>query len=366
MYSSSRRLLAPAVGLALTLGIGLGVFGLYLRSPGMAPLAPVHIATDPAVGAPVTGSAVTGSPVTDGTVTGSPATPPPVSSSPFTTGPITALPLPAPRPPRPVVTLPPQKTFKTFALNEGVAVRLTQGRVGRVQVALLTGGQPVSRHVLWRSSVGEFVKAAGAAAGVNGTFFKDAAIASNDSNMLGPLLTPGDHFLSETDPVQLKKIVGRPLVAWSHNRFLVTDFDPATMNRKAQVKAMLPGMTDAFLAGGWLVHGGHALSTTAMMAHAPSDAQQVRPRVFFGVTKAGLVIAGATTTPVSSARLAQVAEAAGAQEAVLMDSGYSTSLIYGSRVLAVGHKSRKVASRPVPHAIVFMNPVLAAVKPSAP
>ena len=77
-------------------------------------------------------------------------------------------------------------------------------------------------------------------------------------------------------------------------------------------------------------------------------------------------IAGATVTPVSSSRLAQIAEAAGAREAVLMDSGYSTSLIYGTRVLAVGHRTRKVASRPVPHAIVFMNPVLAAVQVRAP
>jgi|GEM_PF-2298238 len=355
MQSSPSRLLAPALGLALTLGAGLGVFGLYVRSLGGSPLAPVHSPSTTATTGPATAAPVAS----------------PVASSPASTGPITEAPpsgpvaLPAPRPPRPVVTVP-LPPPETFALNEGVAVRLTQRQMGRVQVMVLTGGQPVSRHVLWRSSVGEFVKAAGAAAGVNGTFFKDAAIASNDSNMLGPLLTPDGRFLSESDPTQLKKIVGRPLVAWSHTRFLVTDFDPRTMNRKAQVKALLPGMTDAFLAGGWLVHGGHALSPAAMMVHAPSDAQQVRPRVFFGVTKAGLVIAGATTTPVSSARLAKVAEAAGAQEAVLMDSGYSTSLIYGSRVLAVGHKSRKVASRPVPHAIVFMNPVLAAVKSSAP
>ncbi|WP_424952078.1 phosphodiester glycosidase family protein [Deinococcus sp.] len=284
-------------------------------------------------------------------------------------------PLPAPARPRPVLAFapPPPPTPvlgvlppDTSLLRENVAVQLSQVKMGRVQVALLRGGQPVSRHVLWRSSVGEFIRAAGAVAGVNGTFFKDAAIASNDSNMLGPMLTPDGHFLSETDPKQLKKITGRPLVAWSHDQFLVTAFEPLSMNRKAQVQALLPGMTDAFLAGGWLVHGGQALSAAAMMVHAPKDAQEVRPRVFFGVTTEGLVIAGATVTPVSSSRLAQIAQAAGAREAVLMDSGYSTSLIYGSRVLAVGHKTRKVPSRPVPHAIVFMNPVLATVQVGAP
>lgn len=266
-----------------------------------------------------------------------------------------------PAPPVVSVSLPPVSPLDIAAFHQDVPVQLRQVRMDRSRVALLVGGLPVSRHVLWRSSVGQFVRAAGAVAGVNGTFFKDAAIASNDSNMLGPMLTAGGDFLSETDPVQLRKIAGRPLVAWSHDQFLVTAFDPATMNRKAAVRALLPGVTDAFLAGGWLVHGGRALSTAQMMVHAPRDAQEVRPRVFFGVTKGGLSIAGATITPVSSARLAQIAEEAGAQEAVLMDSGYSTSLIYGERVLAVGHKTRGVPSRPVPHAIVFMNPAVALV-----
>ena len=249
----------------------------------------------------------------------------------------------------------PQQTSLT-ALNENVAVSMTRLQVGRTQLALITGGLPVSRHVLWRSSVGQFMKAAGAVAGVNGTFFKDAAIASNDSNMLGPLLTADGTFWQETDAYLLGRIAGRPLVAWSADQFLVTAFHPGQMNSRAQLRALLPGVTDAFLAGAWLVRGGAAVSAADMKKYAPSDAQEVRPRVFFGVTRAGLGIAGATTTPVSSARLAQIAQSVGAQEAVLMDSGYSTSLIYGSQVLAVGHKSRKVPSRPVPHAIVFFNP----------
>ena len=241
-------------------------------------------------------------------------------------------------------------------LNEGVPVTMTRLMVGRVQVALLTGGLPVSRHVLWRSSVVQFIKASGAAAGVNGTFFKDAAIASNDSNMMGPLLTADGTFLRESDAYLLSRIAGRPLVAWSHDQFLVTAFHPGTMNSRAQLRALLPGTTDAFVAGAWLVRGGQAISAEGMRRYASSDAQQVRPRVFFGITKDGLGIAGATITPVSSAQLAQIAQQVGAQEAVLMDSGYSTSLIYGAQVLAVGHSSRKVPSRPVPHAIVFFNP----------
>ncbi|MGI8748196.1 MAG: phosphodiester glycosidase family protein [Deinococcus sp.] len=244
-------------------------------------------------------------------------------------------------------------------LDASSPVRLVQETLGREKVALLIGGLPVTHHVHWRSSVGQFIRAAGGVAGVNGTFFKDAAIASNDSNMMGPLLTPDGVFLSESDPVLLGKISGRPLVAWSRGQFLVTSFVPRRMNHRADVKALLPGVTDAFAAGAWLVRGGQALRPAARLRYAASDAQQVRPRVFFGVTRGGQPIAGATITPVSSVRLAQIAQAAGAQEAVMLDGGYSTSLIYCARALAVGHSSRKTQSRPVPHAIVFMAPLLA-------
>jgi poly-beta-1,6-N-acetyl-D-glucosamine N-deacetylase len=78
----------------------------------------------------------------------------------------------------------------------------------------------------------------------------------------------------------------------------------------------------------------------------------------------------ATQTPASTDRLAQIAVKLGLKEAVLLDSGYSTSLIYGRRVLAVGHRTKAVASRPVPHAIVLFNPksqmVQASSKPSKP
>ena len=46
--------------------------------------------------------------------------------------------------------------------------------------------------------------------------------------------------------------------------------------------------------------------------------------------------------------------AAGLKEAVLLDSGFSTSLVLGKEVLASGHSTAGEPSRPVPHAIVLM------------
>jgi poly-beta-1,6-N-acetyl-D-glucosamine N-deacetylase len=72
------------------------------------------------------------------------------------------------------------------------------------------------------------------------------------------------------------------------------------------------------------------------------------------MTKTSELALGASLTPTSSSNLARAALAAGVQEAVLLDSGYSTSLVYDSRIIAVGRKTAKVPSRPVPHAIVVM------------
>jgi len=60
--------------------------------------------------------------------------------------------------------------------------------------------------------------------------------------------------------------------------------------------------------------------------------------------------------------LARAASSAGIEEAVLLDSGYSTSLVFGQQIVAVGRKRAKQPSRPVPHAIVLLDEAL----PTAP
>jgi biofilm PGA synthesis lipoprotein PgaB len=55
---------------------------------------------------------------------------------------------------------------------------------------------------------------------------------------------------------------------------------------------------------------------------------------------------------VDTEKLAQAAAAAGAKEAVLLDSGFSTSLCYNGKVVVSGHTSSGLVSRAVPHAII--------------
>lgn len=59
---------------------------------------------------------------------------------------------------------------------------------------------------------------------------------------------------------------------------------------------------------------------------------------------------------VKAAKTTYAARSLGAEEAVLMDSGFSTALVYEGKVLASGHASPSRPSQPVSHAIIVRWP----------
>jgi hypothetical protein len=63
--------------------------------------------------------------------------------------------------------------------------------------------------------------------------------------------------------------------------------------------------------------------------------------------------AGVTDPGVTSQMLAAILPQVGLKEAILLDSGFSTSLVYENRILATGHAGPQQPSRPVPHAILL-------------
>ncbi|HTQ09651.1 MAG TPA: polysaccharide deacetylase family protein [Fimbriimonadaceae bacterium] len=240
-------------------------------------------------------------------------------------------------------------------LAKPAPVSCEAGEYDNIKLVLLKGGTAESVLSSGREMVGDFVAENNAVAGINGTFFVMAAIASDDNRLIGPSRAekPGD-FMPDSDPYRLTKLVDRPMVVWGPTRFAVLPFEPGSMNQESSIKEFMPDYTDAFLAGAWLVHDGVPRTEDQMRNYSSQDIGDPRKRVFFGVTKDGQFLCGASQGSITSEMLAKAAVAAGVYEAVLLDSGFSASIVFNGKILVTGHSAIDNPSRPVPHAIVFV------------
>jgi peptidoglycan/xylan/chitin deacetylase (PgdA/CDA1 family) len=233
-------------------------------------------------------------------------------------------------------------------------VSLTAADYGGVKIAFVKGGSPVSwKDLEGREPVGDFVRDANGVAGINGGFFAEAAIKSNDNEMVGPSQAETDNlFRPDFNDARILKLLNRPLVMWNEKEIAVVPFQ-VTMDDQPSLNAFMPGLKDLFVAGAWLVHEGVARTRDQMDLFGSKDIQDPRKRAFMGVDFDGRFVIGASLSVTSSADLATALATAGVREAVLLDSGFSTSLIYDSKVIATGHTAPDLPSRPVPHAIVL-------------
>lgn len=135
---------------------------------------------------------------------------------------------------------------------------------------------------------------------------------------LGPYQAQGGAFVPETDPDRLALVQGRPLVLWNSERLAFVPFSPGLMNDDAQLRAFLPGLKGAFVAGAWLVQGGQGMSSAGILSVGTSDLRTLRRRVFLGVSLTGEPMLGVSNVPVNARQLALAAAKAGAQDAVLV------------------------------------------------
>lgn len=222
-------------------------------------------------------------------------------------------------------------------------------------VVAITGGKPKSVLIHGRQQVGDLIQQFGGVAGINGGFFADASIKSEKSQMLGPCVPENTGMFLDSYPIpNVEKLANRPLVMWDAERLCFVPYVHATMNEEYRLRQFMPDLTNAFLAGAWLVRDGRAFSKDQILAHGSTDAMEVRPRSFMGVRADGAMVLGASKNAIDSARLAEAAVALGCVHAVLLDSGYSTSLVFNQEVQASGHRTRDVKSRPIPHAIIVL------------
>jgi hypothetical protein len=253
----------------------------------------------------------------------------------------------------PVDIAPPDDPNAADAANPNAPLSVQAVTSHGVPMMLISGGTAGTRRSPIRAEVDQIVAENGAKAGLNGTFFANASLTGTDNLLIGPSLC-GDESSFVFSPFDRHpELAGRPMVLLAPSRTRIYPYDPSTMNDEAGLRSRLPGLTDAFLGGVWLVHNGVATGSDQEANYHIHDAEDPRRRAFFFITNDGQPGLGATTYVAKSSQIARALPSLGIREAVLLDSGFSTSLVCGSQILVTGHTSPGIPSRPVPHAILL-------------
>ncbi|MGB3200557.1 MAG: polysaccharide deacetylase family protein [Nodosilinea sp.] len=212
--------------------------------------------------------------------------------------------------------------------------------------SIITGGQPVTIHANSRYQLPEIMAGTNLAGAVDGGFFSLEYLDSNV--MIGPVLSQSTRQFIPGYSGETPRLNGRPLVLISPSQVLFVPFDAARHNTLAGLAYELPGVTDAFVAAAWLVKDGLPQPPSSFGSLFDYDAR--RHRAFWGINTAGQPVVGVTHTMVDSVQLGEMLYQSGLRDAVMLDSGASTSLAYQGDSL-VGY-----TPRPVPHLVGLVPP----------
>jgi hypothetical protein len=145
----------------------------------------------------------------------------------------------------------------------------------------------------------------------------------------------------------------RPLVLISDASVKFIPFDAQQHNTLEGIQAAMPDVTDAFVAAGWLVENGQPQSVERF--GRLYSVNETRHRAFWGINRQGQPVIGVSAEPIGSVDLGIALAKIGFRDAVMLDSGASTSLTYQGDSL-VGY-----TPRPVPHAVALIPPVEQAI-----
>ncbi|HIK45787.1 MAG TPA: polysaccharide deacetylase family protein, partial [Leptolyngbyaceae cyanobacterium M65_K2018_010] len=245
---------------------------------------------------------------------------------------------PAPR------TVSPAATVNGFDFSTPVAME--KHNIDGQSLTLISGGRPVTIHADSRYQVPEILAGTNAVGAVDGGFFSLKFLDSNV--MIGPVLSQSTKRFVPGNPSENPKLNGRPLVLITPEQVQFVPFDAQRHNTLAGLYRTVPGVTDAFVAAAWLVRNGEPQTASSFGTLFDFDAK--RHRAFWGINQAGQPVVGVTHTMVDSVALGVLLHQAGLKEAVMLDSGASTSLAYEGQSL-VGYEPR-----PVPHVVALIPP----------
>jgi len=225
-------------------------------------------------------------------------------------------------------------------------IKKVETTIDNTPFILISGGKPITIHANSRYQVPEILakSGTGALAAVDGTFF---SLESLDSNvMLGPILSQVEGQFIPGNRGEIPLINNRPLVLIGTNGAKFVSFNNLKHNTLEGIQAEMPDVTDAFVAAGWLVENGQPQPVERF--GRLYSVNELRHRAFWGINQTGQPVVGVSTEPIGSVDLGKALAKAGFRDAVMLDSGASTSLAYKGASL-VGY-----TPRPVPHVVALV------------
>ncbi len=222
-------------------------------------------------------------------------------------------------------------------------IRQEEKKIEGISFVFVSGGKPATIHADSRYQIEDIIKGTGAVAAVDGTFFSLKTLNSNV--MIGPVLSKIGHGFIPGYRGEIPKLKGRPLVLINDKTVKFIPFDPDKHNTLTGIQTEMHPVNDIFVAAAWLVRDGQPQPAKSFNNLYGFDAK--RYRAFWGINQDGQPEIGISRDNVDSIQLGKILAEEGFVEAVMLDSGDSTSLVYQ------GESKSRYRPRPVPHAVAL-------------
>jgi peptidoglycan/xylan/chitin deacetylase (PgdA/CDA1 family) len=218
--------------------------------------------------------------------------------------------------------------------------------INQTPFIFIAGGKPVTIHYNTRGQIPQIIANTPVIAAVDGTFFSLEMLESNE--MLGPIYSQSDGQFIPGKRGEIPFLENRPLVLIGTEAVQFIPFNSKKHNTLEAMQAEMPTVTDAFVAAGWLVENGkpQPLERFGRLY----SVNELRHRAFWGINQQGQPQIGVSTEPIGSVDLGIALAKAGFRDAVMLDSGASTSLAFKGKSLVA------YEPRPVPHVVGLIPP----------
>ena len=234
----------------------------------------------------------------------------------------------------------------SMGFNFTAPIRRLDMTINQNPFIFIAGGKPVTIHYNTRGQIPQIIANTPVIAAVDGTFFSLEMLDSNE--MLGPIYSQSHGQFIPGKRGEIPFLENRPLVLIGTEAVKFIPFNFKKHNTLEALQAEMPTVTDAFVAAGWLVDNGKPQPIERF--GRLYSVNELRHRAFWGINQQGQPQIGVSTEPIGSVDLGIALAKAGFRDAVMLDSGASTSLAFKGKSLVA------YEPRAVPHVVGLIPP----------